>query len=349
VLNELVASYGATVVLSTATQPSLEAPFPEVRGVRQIVPEAVPVPPPRVRVEIVEPQPVTWPGLAEELAGLEQVLAITHRREDAGELTKALDAQLGHADTIHLSALMCPAHRLEVFAEIRERLGKGMPCRVVSTQLVEAGVDLDFPVVYRALGGVDAMIQAAGRANREGTLGDGGGLLRIYKAPSEPPRGLPRLAAETASLLLLLADGDAERLDLFSRQTAEAFFCRYYDKIADMDQGIRTARLSFRYREVDRLMRFIADDSIGVVIPYDEKARRVINDLRLDEQPWRHLRQLQRYVVTVYPNALLRLYQLGSVEPLLSDQDPRERDLWVASTGPCDPYDHRFGLNLERA
>jgi hypothetical protein len=191
------------------------------------------------------------------------------------------------------------------------------------------------------------MIQAAGRANREGTLGDGGGLLRIFKAPSEPPRGLPRLAADTANHLLLLAEGDAEQLDLFSRTTAEAFFCRYYDKIADMDQGIRSARLSFKYREVDRLMRFIADDGAGVVIPYDEKARRAIRALRDDLHPWRWMRRLQRYIVNVYPSALIRLMEVGAVEALLPYQDQTGHELWLARGGDLGRYDTRFGLSVD--
>src|SRR5690606_38762034 len=111
--------------------------------------------------------PVTWEALAEAIAAQPDVLAIVHRRDDARELCAAIDTTLGETSTLHLSALMCPAHRSRVLAEIKARKGRGEPVRLVSTQPVEAGVDLDFPVVYRALGGLDALAQAAGRCNRE--------------------------------------------------------------------------------------------------------------------------------------------------------------------------------------
>ena len=144
-LNELVEGYGCSVVLSTATQPALERPFPEIRNVRTRI-EPAPLPA-RVRAELLAPEIIEWPLLAGELARHPQVLCITHRRDDARELTLELDRALGDESTIHLSANMCAAHRSTVIEEIREKSTTGQSCRVVSTQLVEAGVDLDFPVV----------------------------------------------------------------------------------------------------------------------------------------------------------------------------------------------------------
>ena len=105
-----------------------------------------------------------YPGY---VVGHDRVLAIVHRRQDARDLCRLLPP-----GTFHLSALMCAAHRKHVLEEIGRALRSGGTCRVVSTTLVEAGVDLDFPVVYRTLGGVDAMAQAAGRCNREGRMAD---------------------------------------------------------------------------------------------------------------------------------------------------------------------------------
>jgi CRISPR-associated endonuclease/helicase Cas3 len=95
---------------------------------------------------------------------------------------------------------MCPAHRRQVIAEIRAALQDGRPCRVVSTQLIEAGVDLDFPVVYRAMAGLDSIVQAAGRCNREGRLERGD--VYLFRAPTSPPKGILTKALEASETML---------------------------------------------------------------------------------------------------------------------------------------------------
>ena len=102
--------------------------------------------------------------------------------------------------TIHLSALMCGAHRSKKIGAIRRRLEQGLPTRVISTQLVEAGVDVDFPVVYRALAGLDSIAQAAGRCNREGLIEKG--TVVVFIPPTRPPAGVLRQAAEIGGRLL---------------------------------------------------------------------------------------------------------------------------------------------------
>ena len=110
-----------------------------------------------------------------------------------GLTAKHLESLTRDSSVHHLSALMCPAHRSRTLGEIKETLNRGAPCRVVSTQLVEAGVDVDFPLVYRALGGLDSIVQAAGRCNREGRM-DLGNMI-VFRAHSAPPRGTPRANA----------------------------------------------------------------------------------------------------------------------------------------------------------
>jgi len=138
-LKELAAHYGCTVVLATATQPAL--------GKRDSLPEGF--------------------ESAEEI--VPEVLVVVHRRQDARDLARLLPEE----GRFHLSALMCAAHRRDVLDRVRETLEAEAPCRLVSTQVVEAGVDIDFPVLYRALAGLDSVVQAAGRCNREGRLDEG--------------------------------------------------------------------------------------------------------------------------------------------------------------------------------
>ena len=166
VLRRLAENYGATVLLCTATQP----PFPEL-GPVEIVTD-----PPSLfrrlrRTELIWPEALDrrteWPEVARWLSGDRQALCVVNRRKDALALYNLLPK-----GSFHLSTRMCAAHRKEVLDEIRRRLKAGEVVRVASTQLVEAGVDIDFPFVYRALAGLDSLAQAAGRCNREGWLAD---------------------------------------------------------------------------------------------------------------------------------------------------------------------------------
>ena len=111
----------------------------------------------------------SWERVAQEMVAEPQCLAVVNTKKDALALLDALN----DPEALHLSTLLCMAHRREVMEEIKVRLATGQPCRVVATQVVEAGVDLDFPVVLRAMGPLDRIVQAAGRCNREGRLSKG--------------------------------------------------------------------------------------------------------------------------------------------------------------------------------
>lgn len=130
------------------------------------------------RVELHWPEPGTttnFDELADELSGYDCVLCIVNTRKDARELYRRMPE-----GTLHLSRMMCSAHIMEVIKLIKQKLKDNEPVRVISTQLVEAGVDIDFPVVYRAFAGLDSIIQAAGRCNREGKLNHVGKLGQVF-------------------------------------------------------------------------------------------------------------------------------------------------------------------------
>jgi CRISPR-associated endonuclease/helicase Cas3 len=345
-INDLVEGYGATFVLSTATQPALEPPFPEVRNLRAIVPRSVGHPPRRVRVEVAEEREMSWPALASELERFPQVLCITHQRRDARELAEQVDKVLGDRSTVHLSAAMCADHRSNVIGDVRLRLREGTPCRVVSTQLVEAGVDLDFPVVYRALAGVDSMVQAAGRANREGRLGVEGGLLRIYHAPTKPPVGLPRIAADAAAGLLLEGTAANGPWDMFGADTARRYFRRYYQRVDDKDSGVSNLRREFRFRDVEDAYRFIKDDpGLTVVVPYADALDRV-RSIRERRLRFGFMRELQRYVVSLFPGQARSLLAVGAIAPLLPADAPQDSRVFALQETHASFYDRRFGLLL---
>ena len=177
VLKTLVSDFGVSVVFSSATQPAFEDSS-NLRGIQDNIREIVPGPQAyfaklrRVNYEMADRR-WTWHELAERVRAYPQCLVVLNRKKDASGV---LDA-LGDPGAFHLSTLLYPAHRKRVLAEIKWRLREELPCRVISTQVIEAGVDVDFPVVFRAIGPLDRIVQAAGRCNREGTNSGGAGRL----------------------------------------------------------------------------------------------------------------------------------------------------------------------------
>lgn len=350
VLRLLVKDHGVTVVLCTATQPTLTSqPLFGGKGLRGYGPGEVTAiiddeaglyaALQRVRVhlpaDLKTPQP--WAVTTEALMRHEAVLAIVSRRADARELYEGLKRELptGARGLWHLSALMCPQHRSEVIADIkaalvarREALARGDeadPVRVVSTQLVEAGVDLDFPVVFRALAGLDSVAQAAGRCNREGRLAMG--EVQVFVPPKAPPPGLMRQAAQTCALVWDGCDGDPLALERIA-----GYFKRLYAD-ADLDRkGICEAlrlqidrqeqALAVRFRDASDNFKLIDnEDAATVIVRYhSERCREDVKVLlRMLERdgPARWLmRKLQRYGVTIYQHDLKKLVAGGDVREL---------------------------------
>jgi CRISPR-associated endonuclease/helicase Cas3 len=343
-LDELMARYRVSIVLSTATQPALgeRAGFPGLRAeAREIVPEpeqwrrALR----RVRVERLHDlrRSVEWPELAEMLRAEPKVLVIVDRRDSAQELHAHMPA-----GTLHLSALMCPAHRSEVLERIRAALQeRDAPVRVVSTQLVEAGVDLDFPVVFRAVAGLDSVAQAAGRCNREGLLPQPGRLV-LFRAPLEPPAGILRLAAQIATPLL---DGE----DPLTLANFERYFrALYWSRTGRLDEAglLEGQRLlarpdgAFAFRTAARAFRIIGQDQIPVLVPYGEGprlAREIEAAAAAGAGLGRLLRRAQRFVVSVYPKTAAALLAAGAGRELvpglieLVDRRLYDRDLGLRS------------------
>lgn len=209
VLQELVAHYRCTVVFCTATQPDyspLQGSL--IVGAREIVPE------PRRLFDALrrvrfrrEEAPLTLEELAARVDASGQALCILNRRKDAVRTVRACRPG---ADLFHLSTLMCPMHRRRVLDEVRGRLERGEPVRLVATQVVEAGVDLDFPLVLRATGPLDRIVQAAGRCNREGRREGLGDCVIFDLADAGAPRGWYRTGIALAATMLR---EDAESID----------------------------------------------------------------------------------------------------------------------------------------
>ncbi len=344
-LKELAAHYGCTVVLATATQPALgqRESLPEgFETAEEIAPDASCFAERLRRVSIHWPDPdgpaVEWPDLADRVAREKQVLVVVHRRQDARDLARLLPEE----GRFHLSALMCGAHRSDVLDRVRETLKAEAPCRLVSTQVVEAGVDIDFPVVYRALGGLDSVVQAAGRCNREGELDEG--RVIVFRAPTRPPHGTLSKGLGVTESMLRQTGGTLDAAD-------PGVFTDYFRRLylgEDLDaKGLRADLAGFNFATAARKFRLIEDGfTHPVVVPYGEAMERV-ESLRkaLESQDGlaarRALRALQPYTVNVYDRDYGRLHDAGALETMAETVEI------IAEPFRSRLYDPVFGLLLE--
>ena len=303
-----------TVVLSTATQPAFEAlkPFADLSPV-----EIVPHPERwfdalrRVEYEWRVDRPLPWEDAAQLLRDERQGLAVVNLKKDALKLLDALDDPAA----LHLSTNLCGAHRRQVIGQVRERLGRGDLCRLVSTQVVETGVDLDFPFVMRAMGPLDAIIQAAGRCNREGSLRRGRVLVFLPEGSGTPPG---EYGAATGLARSVLGGG----ADLDVPAVAREYFRRLYDTLETDVRQVQERRRVFDFPEVARRFHMIDDDTESVVIEsYGTKAERErvqsdIMRLRGGEGNRYLFRRLQPYTVSLYARKANELRNRGLIEPL---------------------------------
>ncbi|ABB31304.1 metal dependent phosphohydrolase [Geobacter metallireducens RCH3] len=315
-LKELQKNYGTTVVICTATQPALgphqSANF-DFKGIPEITeimddPAKLHVKLKRTRIhKLRDLAPVSWDELAEELEWQDSALCIVNRRDDARTLWEKMPK-----GTIHLSALMCGAHRARKIAEIKERLRNREPTRVISTQLVEAGVDVDFPIVYRAAAGLDSIAQAAGRCNREGLLE--WGEVFVFTPPSKIPAGHLQQAAGIGMRLLAEAESDPLSMERF-----EAFFREFYwmrgDRL-DRENIIGLLRndvgLRFSFRTAARKFQLIDESAQAPVIVQFENDELLSLLERQGPERWL-LRKLQRSVVNLPRYLHNRLLSEGAI------------------------------------
>lgn len=368
-LTLLVRDYGVSLVLCTATQPALTRqdsfdPRRRLRGfdeskVTEIIDDVPAIYSALKRVKVHRPSdldtPREWVDIKADIAQHEAVLAIVNRRKDAADLYRLL--HVDHAEGLfHLSALMCAQHRSDTLQRIKagleERLSllargaAALPVRVVSTQLVEAGVDLDFPVVFRAMAGLDSIAQAAGRCNREGRLARG--EVHVFVPPTQPPPGLLRQAATECRVLWKQIDADADPIDV-------ALYPRYFRRLfaQDLDKKRICNALKVggegdvRFRDVAEAFRLIDDkDGAPVIVRYTDEANEDIGTLmgKLEaEGPQRWLmRKLQRYSVTIYRHDADRLLRLGDIRCV-----ERCPGLYVQANDTL--YDVKLGLLTDSA
>lgn len=285
VLRELVDRYRVTVVLCTATQPALEGESRYLQGFRAgSVQDIIPVEQAKQhfstlnRVTYDAPtQAWSWEQLVQDIQDHDytQALIVLNTRKDALSVLDVVQAAVGETSSVfHLSTLLCGLHRRQVLEAVRSRLQQGLPCFLVSTQVVEAGVDLDFPVVYRALGPLDRIVQAAGRCNREGRMPQKGRAVIFQPEAGKIPPGEYRIAVdETAKRLR------RENLDLTDPSIFEGYFHAIYQGIPHDKHKIQPDRAALNYPEVAKKFKLIDDDTTSVVIQFDDRVRNLLRQI----------------------------------------------------------------------
>jgi CRISPR-associated endonuclease/helicase Cas3 len=354
VLRELKDRWGVSILFCSATQPAFKKSAALKNGFEPDEMTPIISSPENVfkklrRVDYqIEPKenPLDWRTIAERMIYQPQALCVLNVRRQAFQLWEALRRLLhergfckeGEESLFHLSSAMCPAHRLDLLGlsenpppnNIKKRLENHEPCWVASTQLIEAGVDIDFPVVFRAMGPLDSIVQAAGRCNREGLLRDEQGNLRhgqvivFYPADSGLPPGIYSKGTSITPSYLE-PDKLAEDPLIFTQYFHELYQITPTDFCQSGQRTIQEDRAEFRFRKVAEHARVIKkDETISVIVPYG-KGKTIIDEIRRTKDfDFKTLRRLQRYMVNVRKQEPIsdfaKLKKIGAMTPLLTDR-----------------------------
>lgn len=320
VIDQLVQHYGVTAVLCTATQPellSIFSGFTAGNRIQELVPDPDALFSSLRRVTFQQDGTLSDEELAARIRQENAVLCIVNSRKQARSLYEALPKE----GRFHLSTLMNAIDRERTIATIRERLDKKQCCRVISTSLIEAGVDVDFPTVYRELAGLDSILQAAGRCNREGKEAAQDSIVHIYQTEHAVPTIMRPNIESCRTVLRLYAE------DIGSRKAIHAYFCDLLFKRGENQQRSRpvssendlldtsktlSSEARFAFRETAEHFRFIDTDTVTVYIPTPENSED-IKALRDGHYSRELFRRLGRCGVSIYRREYQALCSIGGV------------------------------------
>ena len=343
----LCRDYGCTVVLSTATQPDFSA----LQGVqcwqpREILPKGKSYYEALKRVNVVwkleEPTPLK--SIAAEMLRQDSVCAIVNLRRHAAELFLELKQHVPAEELFFLTTDLCPAHRSAVISAIKERQRQGMCCRVVATQCIEAGVDLDFHAMYRALAPLEAIIQAAGRCNRNGRAKDGG-QFKVF-IPEDERRIYPGDSYQKGAEIVKIMWA-AGCLDIHAPDVIADYYRRLFHGAKDRE-ALTRAIFSEDYEAVRQEYRLIRRQGVQVIVPYDlELFHRISLQAQRDGLTPALIKQAAPITVSTYEEASVRRH----CEPILWHRGCQgskvESDFFLLLAGHEGCYQPDMGLRLD--
>ena len=315
VIAELTAHFGATTVLCTATQPVLSdliQSFSPGVDVREICPNVSELHEQFRRVSFQDAGTLSNAALADALSAHAQVLCIVNTRKAAQEVYSRLSGE----GNFHLSTLMCPAHRQAVLQTVRQRLEAGLPCRVVSTSLIEAGVDVDFPAVYREMAGLDSILQAAGRCNRNGKSSADDSIVTVFTGEVPAPA---LFRVNIGAAVEALAGGQ----DPGAPESIQRYFTAYRSLVgSSLDKAHVIERLrsgisgcSLPFETVAKSFHLIDQATKTVYIPIGD-GKALCDHLRTGHAGREIYRKAGQYSVNIYEQHYQALLSAGDITPL---------------------------------
>lgn len=335
-MEELIDCYGSSVVLCTATQPALQSLFQKERNAIELCPRREEQFRFFERVRYKNLGYLREEELVSRLEGGFQTLCIVNTRKKAQKLYQKLKGE----GCYHLSTSMYPKHRKRVLEQIRTRLDKKNPekCTVIATSLVEAGVDLDFRTVYRQLAGIDSMIQAAGRCNREGEYDVSESNVFIFQFDEKETVSGQRQQIDVAKSLI------AEKIEISDLGTIKAYFERlYYLRGEDLDkkkilQNFEKGKYNFK--ETAQNFKLIEEDTAALFIGNTEEAKKILQEIKFQGFTRKNMRQAGKFCINVRKNEMEKFYAAGIVRGVSEDV----KDFYEL-TDP-ERYTEEMGLDL---
>lgn len=331
-INELTTHYNCTAVLCTATQPSLEKFF-ENRTINEICTEIDENYNffRRTTIKVLE-ENISKDTLTELLQENRQVLCILNKKKTAKEIFENLN---NNENVFYLTTNLCAVHRSKTLQKIKECLEKNLPCRVISTSLVEAGIDLDFPCVYREIAGIDSVIQAAGRCNREGQFAKDESFVYVFALENENPVQNQKLRISAANLVC-----EKYFSELDSIQSIKYYFDCLHKWARDRldKKEIQKLYQELKFQEIAEKFKLIDENTKAIFIPYDETSRQIEVRLLNGKISRTLLRTANKYIVNVY---------CDTYQKMLSAQKIKLIDESIALLVDLNLYGEDTGLNLE--
>jgi CRISPR-associated endonuclease/helicase Cas3 len=335
----LTRDYGISAVFMTATQPAFASagealPYdwkPEPISTNEAgLAEALR----RTRIELPrQGESFSWAEIAAKLAAEPQSLCVVNTTKDARELFRLVRG-IQPDGVFHLSARMCPAHRQEKLKLIRDQLSAGQLCRLISTQLIEAGVDVDFPIAYRALGPLDSIIQTAGRCNREGRHAEPRPVIIFRPVEMRLPPGAYALAtAKTEEFLARHPDAPLHQPEIYQKYFAELYKLVGPDK-AEADKVFKLSA-DFNFPAAAEACKLVGNETHAVLVKWqrgEELAKKLQYEKHLTAA---ECREAQRYSVNLYQSEFFDAQARGYIY-----QPAKDWNFWVWNSD----YDENLGL-----
>ena len=334
-IEELVRHYRVSAVLCTATQPALQSFFGQDVKAEELCPRMEEQFKFFKRTTLKNIGKIEEDELVEKLSGEHLALCIVNTRKRAQILYSRLQGE----GVYHLSTCMYPIHRKRMLDEVRERLENNKRCILISTSLVEAGVDLDFRSVYRQLTGVDSIVQAAGRCNREGKNAAEESFVSIFQFEERdyvPGQQNQLDAAEE------LIKKDA---DFFALESINEYFQNlYYLKGNSLDEKKILEQFenrNYNFAKVGKEFQLIENNTMTVFVHGDSDADKIMQQIKERGFTKAGMRKAGQYCVNVYEEQLKSLYDAGKAR-LVSEDMPDFYELTDQ-----EQYNEEFGLSLE--